>query len=301
MIISASRRTDIPAFYAEWLIRRIRIGHCTVPNPFNKKQISYVSLLPEDVEIIVFWTRNPSPLMPYLKELDERGHHYYFQYTLLNNPRPLETKTPPISSALSTFKKLSDLIGPEKVIWRYDPIVFSSITDVHFHVETYKRISDTLQGYTYRSVISIMDFYRKMKKRKLEEQGIEFMEHDEEPSPKFDELMYSFAQIAKENEMEIVSCAETINLSPYGIRPGKCIDDAHIREVFGVNVTHKKDKSQRKECGCVISKDIGMYNSCLFGCQYCYATTSFEKAKINNQQHDPHSPSLLGWYEAAKK
>ena len=180
MIISASRRTDIPSFYSQWFINRIRAGFCTVPNPFNYKQISHISLLPKDVDVIVFWTRNPNPLIPYLGELDERGFRYYFQYTLLGNPRSLETKTPSLASALDTFRKLSEVVGPQKVIWRYDPIVFSSITDIQFHIENYVQISNILRGYTHRSVVSIMDFYKKMKKRfrVLEEQGIEFMDEN---------------------------------------------------------------------------------------------------------------------------
>ncbi len=140
MIISASRRTDIPAFYAQWFINRIRAGHCTVPNPFNRKQVSRISLRPEDVDIIAFSTRNPQPLLPYLKELDQHGYRYYFQYTVMNNPRLIDTMAPSLSSSLDIFKKLSDLIGTERVIWRYDPIIISNIAGIKFHISTYKHI-----------------------------------------------------------------------------------------------------------------------------------------------------------------
>ncbi|MCX8024216.1 MAG: DUF1848 domain-containing protein, partial [Thermanaerothrix sp.] len=122
MIISASRRTDIPAFYTPWFIHRVRAGYCTVPNPFNHNQVSYVSLKPEDVDIIVFWTRNPAPLIPYLGELDARGLRYYFQYTIMENPRTIDKKSPPLQPAIETFVELSEKIGDERVIWRYDPI-----------------------------------------------------------------------------------------------------------------------------------------------------------------------------------
>lgn len=303
MIISASRRTDIPAFYAEWLINRIRAGYCTVPNPFNRNQVGYVSLTPAEVEVIVFWTRNPRPLFPYLAELDQRGYRYYFQYTVMNNPRPIDPKSPPLVASLKTFQELADRIGPERVIWRYDPIVFSNLTSVQFHRETYTEIAQALRGYTFRSVISLVDDYRKAAKRirDLAQEGVEIVAYEGRPSPRFDQFMYDLVKTAHTNEIEIVSCAEEINLQSYGMQPGRCVDDDYIEKVFGLAVQPKKDPTQRDACGCVISKDIGMYDSCLFGCQYCYATTSFERAKTHYQEHNPESPSLVGWYEAEAK
>lgn len=299
MIISASRRTDLPALYTSWLMNRIRAGYCTVPNPFNRRQITYVSLKPEDVDALVFWTRNPKPLLPYLPELDQRGYRYYFQYTLMKNPAELDPKALPLPSALATFQELAACMTPEKVIWRYDPIVFSPKTDAYFHQDTYQQIAEALQGSTHRSVISIVDIYRKTQKRlgKLAEQGLEILSDDQQTAPWFEGLMRAFVSIAHENGMEIVSCAEDRDLRPYGIRPGKCIDDEYINTVFDREVTHKKDTSQRQECGCVVSRDIGMYDTCVYGCQYCYATSSFERAQKNREQHDPASPSLIGWYE----
>ena len=299
LIISASRRTDIPAFYSKWFMNRIRAGYCTVPNPFNRKQISSVSLRPEDVEIIVFWTRNPQPLFPCLKELNQRGYPYYFLFTLMDNPRHIDTKIPSFSASLRNFQNLSNLIGPEKVIWRYDPIVFSGITGIQFHIDTYGRIAEALRNHTYRSVISIVDIYSKMSKRlrKLAQQGIKLTDSAGELSPRFGELVNALVQMAKENDVEIFSCAETQDLKPYGIRPGKCIDNDYIETVFKIKPTDKKDPSQRKLCGCVLSKDIGMYETCLFGCQYCYATTHFSRAKMNHELHDPNAPSLIGWYD----
>jgi hypothetical protein len=134
MIISASRRTDIPALYSDWFINRIRAGYCTVPNPFNRNQVSYVSLKPADVEVIVFWTRNPSYLIPYLKELDDRDFAYYFQFTILNNPREIDPNSPSLSSATKIFKKISDIVSPDRIIWRYDPIVISKFTGVQLQM-----------------------------------------------------------------------------------------------------------------------------------------------------------------------
>jgi hypothetical protein len=183
------------------------------------------------------------------------------------------------------------------VIWRYDPILFSSATDAEFHCKTYQSISAALRGYTYRSVISIATIYRKIRGRlrELDKHCIKLTDCEGEH---FDELMHSLAQTAHENDMEIVSCAQEHDLTPYGILPGKCVDDSLIERSFGITVEARKDPSQRKFCGCVVSKDIGMYDSCLFGCRYCYATTSFERAKINHKNHDPGSTSLLGCYNA---
>ncbi|MCX6083228.1 MAG: DUF1848 domain-containing protein [Chloroflexi bacterium] len=299
MIISASRRTDIPAFYSEWLMNRIRAGYCTVPNPFNRNQISRVSLKPADVDVIVFWTRNPAPLIPYLKEMDSLGLRYYFQYTIMNNPRALDPKSPSLSSALDTFRKLSDQISPSRVIWRYDPIVFTKETGAQYHLENYRLIAASLQGLTNRSVISVVDIYKKAirRLRHLDETGTPVIPYSGKPDPVFDFLMNGISETARRNNMEIVSCAEDLDFSQYGIRPGKCVDDEYILKVFGLDVTHKKDPSQRKACGCVASKDIGSYDTCLFGCQYCYATTSFETARNNHAEHNPQSPSLIGWHE----
>ena len=300
MIISASRRTDIPAFYATWFMNRIRAGYCTVPNPFNRKQVSTISLKPEDVDVIVFWTRYPKPLLPHFAELTERGFRYYVQYTLMNNPDEFDPHAPLLDSSIETFQKLAAQTSPEHVIWRYDPIVFSPKTDITFHERAYQQIATALHGCTRRSVISIVDVYRKIQSRlkRLAEQGIDVADAAVQPVAGFDTLMHSLVNIAAEHEMEIVSCAEEIDLQPYGIRPGKCIDDDYITRVLNLDVTHQKDTSQRPACGCVTSRDIGMYDSCLYGCQYCYATTSFARAKQNHEQHNPDSPSLLGWYEA---
>lgn len=299
MIISASRRTDIPAFYAKWFINRIREGYCTVPNPFNPKQVSRISLKPEDVDVIVFWTRYPRPLMPYLNELNDRGYRYYFLYTLMNNPRALDPKSPSHKRSLNTFRVLSNRIGREKVIWRYDPIVFTRISDWNFHGETYQRIAEELKGHTSRCIISIVDIYRKTAKRLklLEGKGIRILAP---PEKKFAELMKSMSDSAAINGMDIQRCAEAPGPALHGIPPGKCIDDGLSHRVFGLEVTHRKDPSQRAACGCVASRDVGIYDTCLFGCSYCYATTNLDRARERRRNHDPASPSLTGHYQEFK-
>jgi len=298
MIISASRRTDIPAFYSEWLMNRVRAGYCTVPNPFNTHQISRISLKPDEVTVIVFWTRNPRPLMPYLEALDRTGYHYYFQYTIMSNPRQIDRKSPPMDAAIRTFQELSAHVGSRRVVWRYDPIVLSNQTDVDFHLRTYQTIATQLVGYTQRSVISIVDEYSKAKKRlkTLAENDIH-VHFPNDSDPMLADLMGGIKGIADQHHYELFSCAEQLNLTHFGIQPGKCVDDTLIQEAFGIDVTQSKDKTQREACNCVTSRDIGVYDTCLFGCQYCYATRSFELATSNYQQHDPLSPSLIGHHD----
>jgi len=299
MIISASRRTDIPAFYAEWFINRVRAGFCTASNPYNRRQLSHVALQPEDVDVVVFWTRNARPLFPYLDELDRRGLRYYVQYTVLDNPRQLEPATPALDAAVRTFRELAARVGPDRVIWRYDPIVFSTLSGFDFHRERFSAIAARLEGATRRAVVSVVDRYKKADKRMaaLAAEGILPLSLPLVGAPEFGALMVAMAQEAAACGMEIQSCAEEIDLQQFGIRPGKCIDDELIARVFGVTVSGRKDAGQRQACGCVASRDIGAYDACLFGCQYCYATSSFVRARINYGRHDPQSPSLLPFAE----
>ncbi len=296
MIISASRRTDIPAFYAEWFMNRIRAAYCTVVNPYNRKQVSYVSLQPEDLDVIVFWTKNPEPLLKHLKELDDRGYRYYFQYTLNGYPRTIEPNLPGIEKEIQTFKRLAGLIGPDKVIWRYDPIIISNTTGMDYHKKQIHHIARELEGSTKRLVVSSVDEYRKARANfdRLENQALFVKRQVTEPDVQ--ELIKYIVALARNRKMEAFSCAEILNLSPFGLVPGKCIDDCYIKKVFGINVISEKDKSQRLECGCVTSKDIGAYDSCLHGCQYCYAGT-LAAARRNKSNHFPDSPSILGKYE----
>jgi len=302
MIISASRRTDIPAFYADWFINRVRNGYCEAPNPFNPRQVATISLKAENVDWIVFWTRSPRPLMRYLEELDDRGFGYYFQYTLLDYPAKIDPHTLPAARSLDTFRLLADRIGAERVIWRYDPIVLSEITPVDYHLESFNRLAAALQGYTERVVVSLLDVYTKARRRleNLHSQGAGLLPV---AHPKLnkntvlpDELSLLFAglgRLAQAHKLDVLSCAEEIDLAIYGIQAGKCIDGELIERLTNRSVTQRKDPSQRKACGCVVSKDIGMYDSCLFGCRYCYATRSFEQARRNYAAHNPQAASIF--------
>ena len=299
MIVSASRRTDIPAFYSRWFINRVRAGYCTVPNPFNLNQVSRISLAPQEVDVISFWTRNARPFFPYLEELDQRGCRFYFLYTLLDYPHQIDPFSPAAAQAVRTFRELVERIGPQRVIWRYDPILFTQQTGPDFHIDTYRRLAEALRGYTQRSVISFMTHYSKAQPRlqEMARHGAALTPFRGPAETWFGGFVRSLVNSAAENDMTIQSCASELDLAPYGVLPGKCVDDEYIQDVFGIEVAHQKDPGQRKLCGCVRSRDIGMYDSCLFGCQYCYATTNFERSRQNYREHDPQSPSLVGWYD----
>jgi len=301
-IISVSRRTDIPAFYSEWFMNRIRAGYCTVANPFNMNQISYVSLRPEDVRAFVFWTRNPKPLMKYLPELDKQGYKYYFQYTLIGYPKEIDPKSPQQSSAVKTFCELSKIVGKERIIWRYDPIFFSNITPFDWHINQVSFLAEKLHQYTNRLVISFLDPYRKTQSRMKSESGAGFSLSDGAfQSDSYREISQYIGQIGVDFSLEVQSCAEAIDLESFGIKHTKCIDDDLINRITGEVVNLKKDPSQRKPCGCVVSKDIGANDTCLFGCKYCYATKSIALAEENFRKHKKESPSLTGWHDAQPK
>ncbi len=291
MIISASRRTDIPAYYSEWLMNRIRERYCEVRNPFNPKQISKIDLSPQSVDAIVFWTRNPRPLLKYLDELDSRGYKYYFQYTLNNYPRLYEPHRPTFDSAVETFRQLSERIGKGKVIWRYDPILFTNELTLDFHIANFSQIAESLKGFTERVMISILDDYKKTVRR-LTKLNVGYLPY-EDNSPKIELLLKRIVEISNKFGIEVKTCAESKDYKHLGISHGKCIDDELIRRELGVNVQYKKDKGQRKDCLCTVSKDIGAVNTCLMGCEYCYATQSQKAALINWKRHNLHSPLMI--------
>lgn len=298
MIISASRRTDIPAYYPEWFMNRVREQFFVRVNPFNQQQRRVVSLRPEDVDVIVFWTKNPEPLMKYLPILDGAGYRYYFQFTLNDYPKVIEPGLSPISQRIKTFKVLSETIGKERVVWRFDPIILSTATPLEFLQEKFAYLAAELRGYTERVMISFLDFYRKTASRAkaaARNHGITFYDITQ---PEFCRnlvrLVQSISESAARNDIKVYTCSETVDLSQYGILPGSCIDSQLIERVFGIQVSARKDRAQRPECLCVEAVDMGMYNTCPAGCVYCYASGSVQEMKRNAAQHDPTSPILSG-------
>lgn len=299
MIISASRRTDIPAFYADWFANRLKAGGVLVRNPFNPHQVKRVSLARRDVDAIVFWTRNPDRLVPHLPRLDEQEYAYYFQYTITGYPRTVERAVPNPLTAIESFKALSDRIGPDRVLWRYDPILLSNLIDVSEHRRLFEKIAGMLRGRTRRVTISFADFYRKTARNLKKIEGLQVEDIASNDTAR-SELAFFMASVARDCGMEIQTCSEKADLSEFGVAHGKCIDDGILRSVFGLDVGGAKDKGQREECGCIKSLDIGAYNSCLHGCAYCYATFNPELAVRNKETHDPTSPFLIGGPDVAR-
>ncbi|MBN1890404.1 MAG: DUF1848 domain-containing protein [Thermoflexales bacterium] len=290
-VISASRRTDLPAFYTTWFMNRIRAGFCYWINPFSN-QVYRVSLAPEDCLAIVFWTRNPAPLLPHLAELDEKGYQYYFLYTLLAYPRPLEAHTPGLEAAIRTFQTLSERVMPERVFWRYDPIILSSLTPVSFHLERFAYVAQRLAGYTRRCIYSFMDVYGKVQRnlaRLSAQDGIEFH------TPSVQErhaLLREMVRIGQASDVNLYACCEEDYTQVEGIRKSHCVDLDVLRQVTSNPTLELEPRPTRPGCGCVESVDIGSYDTCCFGCAYCYATNSPEVAARRHAAHDPDDTIL---------
>ncbi len=295
MIISASRRTDIPAFYSSWFMNRIRDRFVLIRNPFNPTHIDRVTLDPANVDAIVFWTRNGEPLIPHLAELDRIGYPYYFQYTLVHYPSLFERSSLSVSEKAEKIRKLSQRVGRDKVIWRYDPIVLSNLTDLAYHQCHFQEIAEALRGYASRCVISFLDIYRKTRKaidRLGKEKGVRVVDiHQDEAKAR--KIATFLAEIGRSCDLEIVTCAEPFDFRDIGIQPGKCIDDDLLNRLFGLKLSTPKDRGQRKLCRCVESKDIGAYDTCPYGCIYCYANSSLKSAQRNFQRHESTTPLLI--------
>ena len=326
VIISASRATDIPAFHSEWLINRLKRGYVCWVNPFNLTNAQTISF--SNLRLFVFWTKNPKPLIRHLTFLDELGLNYYFQYTLNDYEKEgFEPNVPPLENRIATFIQLSELIGKEKVIWRFDPLLLTDQLTVRELLKRIWKLGNQLVSYTDKMVFSFADIlaYRKVQSNLIKETTF------------YNKTTISLAEfsLAQKNEFaagiqlilqewrkinpdfQIATCAEDIDLEQYQIQHNKCIDDELIAKLFsndsklmdllglkpeepsllGEAVQTKKpnlkDKGQRKACGCMISKDIGSYNTCNHLCAYCYANTSPEVVRKNLVELTPDSESIL--------
>jgi hypothetical protein len=287
MIISASRRSDIPAFYSAWFMECLRHGEVVVRNPFRPAQGKRISLKKQDVDAFVFWSRDPRPFMDYLAEIERGGYPYYFLITATGYPRLLEPATPEIGEAVIFFEKLAGRIGRRRLIWRYDPVIFTDETAFDFHVNNFSNLARLLSPFTFRVIVSLFDPYPKVRKR-MEKTGIDVQTATGSPAQQSD-LLAHFAIAAARSGLEIQSCAEAA-LGGYarppvglggcarplvglarGVTPGKCIDEKLLNELFGLDLSYRKDPSQRKLCLCQQSVDIGSYGTCRHGCLYCYA------------------------------
>ncbi len=320
IIISASRSTDIPAFYSDWFIHRLKKGYLKWKNPFNGVPL-YVTF--QKARLVVFWSKNPKPLLKHLDWLDQNFPNYYFQYTLNDYDKTLEEKVPPLNNRIETFIKLSEKIGKEKVIWRFDPLILTDKIGVDELLRKVENIGNQLKKHTNKLVFSYADIktYKKVQNN-LRKAEIKYTEFNEQTMI---EIAQGLQELNKNWNFEIGTCAEKINIEKYGIIHNKCIDDDLMIKLFSHDkklmeflgykpepqqlsmfasepmVTYKtknlKDKGQRELCGCIFSKDIGQYNTCPHLCEYCYANTSKEVAmkNFNTFKNNPFGETIIGY------
>lgn len=332
LIVSASRSTDIPAFYAKWFFKRLEIGYSAWTNPFNGVK-SYVSY--RDTRFIVFWSKNPQPLLQYLPILERRGIKCYIQYSLNDYvAEGLEKNVPPLGQRIDTFKKLVDVLGSGHVVWRFDPLVLTDKISIDALLSKVENIGNQLMGYTEKLVFSFADIlsYRKVQLN-LQRAMVNYIDWNEEQMQEFVQRLYVINQKWK---YDLATCGEKIDLTRYGVRKNHCIDDDLIirfayddmvlmdylkvkmypipqADLFG-NVMplpagaivlpngkyaihgDNRDKGQREFCGCIKSKDIGEYNTCVHGCEYCYANAGKERAIANFRSHqdNPFAETITG-------
>ena len=282
MIVSASRRTDIPACYAAWMMERLRAGYVFVRSPYSARRILRVPLTPDTVDCIVFWTKNPAPMEQTFPQIGAMGFPFYVQFTLTPYGPELERNLPSKTALVETFCRLSGLLGAGRVVWRYDPVVVDATHPVSWHIEAFGRLCERLAGYIKRCVFSFVDVYKR--------RGGVVLPVSE---PDQQAIARGFSEIARAYGIALFTCAEQGDFGAYGIRPGACIDRALVEQTMGRPIDARADQNQRPACRCLESVDIGAYDSCQNGCVYCYATTpgaALKKAAL----HDPLSPLLIG-------
>lgn len=287
MIISASRRTDIPSYYSEWMINRLKEKYVLVRNPMNIHQVSKIDLSPSVVDAIVFWTKNPTLMLPYLDQI--KDYTYYFQFTLTAYGPDVEKNLPSKNKIIiPTFQRLSREIGKERIIWRYDPIFFNEQYSMEYHCKYFEVLASKLSDYTEKCTVSFMDMYRNTERNV---RGLSIVKDTYEMQV---ELLQRFVEIAKKYGLYIDTCAEIGNFHNIGVEHAHCIDRERIERIGGFRLNVDKDRNQRAECGCVASIDIGAYNTCKNGCLYCYANYSSKTVEKNFGMHNPDSPLLFG-------
>ena len=285
MIISASRRTDIPSFFSEWFIKRLEEKYVYVRSPFNFKLISKISLSPEVIDGIVFWTKNAVPMIPKLNRLGALP--FYFHWTVNPYGKDIEPYLPSKNDTLiPEFKRLSDKLGNDRVIWRYNPIVFTGKYTAAYHLYYFEKLSNKLNGYTKRCIVSFLDYYEDTR------QNMRCLGLTDKTDMEKIELISKFADIAQKYHISLEICTDSQR--PVGIKKACCVDKAIFEKIQGYPISLGKDPGQRSECRCMESIDIGMYNTCGNGCLYCYANHSKGKLLYHQKHHHPDSPLIVG-------
>lgn len=287
MIVSASRRTDIPACFAPWLARRLREGYALVRHPYDPHQVTRVMLTPDAVDGLVLWTKHAVPLMPYVDALG--GYTYYFQYTVTPYGGALEPGLPDVwTERIPAVLRLSDAVGPERIVWRYDPVILTDVYTVSWHAVTFGRMAALLAGRVRKCTFSFVDDYASTA-RNMAGTGMRRIAAEDMRA-----LAAAFAEVAAQHGLALDTCCEAIDLTQYGIGHASCVDRRILEELGGWPLRDAPAKGQRSGCGCMQSVDIGMYGTCVNGCRYCYANADTASARRLYAQHDPASPLLIG-------
>lgn len=284
MIISASYRTDIPAFYGEWFINRLNTGYCQVENPYSGAPY-LVSLKREDVDGFVFWTKNAGPFMERLVQVHAQGYPFIVQYSINAYPRELEFSVVEAKRSVEHMHILAGKYGPRVPVWRYDPIVLTSLTPVDFHITNFRRLAQALEGVTDEVVISFAQIYQKTRRNMTwaaHEFGFDWHDPDDETKRA---LAVELAFIASEHGMQLSVCSQKAYVPADGTE-AHCIDVKRLSDVAGREIRARL-KGNRPECGCFISRDIGGYDTCPHGCVYCYAVQNRALAQTRYHEHDP--------------
>lgn len=288
MIIQTGMRTDIPAFYSDWFINRIKEGFVLVRNPYNPIQVTRYSLSPDVVDLISFCTKNPAPMLSKMDHLAPYGQYWFV--TITPYGKDIEPNVPDKDKVMADFKRLSDIAGVNSIGWRYDPILIDDNHSVQWHISEFGKMAKELSGYTHTCVISFIDIYKKVEKNFPEARAVR---HDDKIT-----IGKAFIEIAKQYGMTIRPCAEGNELEAYGADCSGCMTvntyetalDSHL------NVPKKGRNQRNGECACLLGTDIGAYDTCGHLCRYCYANTDPDLVRQNMKKHDPKSPFLLGGY-----
>jgi hypothetical protein len=290
VIISASYKTDIPTFYGEWFMNRVRAGYCKMVNPYGR-QIYRVDLSRDAVDGFVFWTKNIGPFLAHLDEIHSRGFPFMIQYTINGYPRTLESSVVNAVQSVEHMKRIADRFGPRRAVWRYDTIIFSSITSVEFHRKNFEMLAKALKGTTDEVVVSFVQLYKKTL-RNMNSAAEKFDFTWEDPP---DNFKFSFASelagVAQSYGIQLSMCAQRQFLAP-GVTDAKCVDSQRLTEIAGKPILAKQ-QGNRPECGCFYSKDIGEYDTCPHGCVYCYAVQNRDLAQQRHKEHDPQGEFLF--------
>ncbi len=292
MIVSASYRTDIPAFYADWFLNRIAAGEARFRNPFGGGIVT-VPLRPEDVSGTVFWTRNFAPLMERLAPVTERGWPFVVQFTVTGYPRPLEPSVIRAEDAAAQIAEVARRFGPRAAVWRYDPVLLSSATGPDWHRATFARLARMLRGHVDEAVVSFVEPYRKTRHnldRLAAAGGPEWRLPDAEEKAA---LVRDLAAVAGDAGMALTLCTQPALAECVAdiAAPARCIDAVRLGDVAGRPIAAPA-KGNRPGCLCAASRDIGAYDTCPHGCAYCYAVTDRSRAKAAYAAHDDGSEML---------